>query len=101
IIHTLEARLSKHPESKHIKKVKIEAAEYRRQARRYRRHFGKAEYDERKDLLKQAGELDAWAKDLEDRLIDQVLSGAQVITCTLVGSAHPVLAGRKFRTVVI
>jgi superfamily I DNA and/or RNA helicase len=101
ISHTLEARLSKHPESKHIKKVKIEAAEYRRQARRYRRHFGKAEYDERKDLLKQAGELDAWAKDLEDRLIDQVLSGAQVITCTLVGSAHPVLAGRKFRTVVI
>jgi ATP-dependent RNA/DNA helicase IGHMBP2 len=101
ISHTLEARLSKHPESKNIKKVKIQAAEYRRQAKRFRRHFGKEEYDERKDLLQQAGELDAWARDLEDRLIDQILSSAQVISCTLVGAAHPVLEGRKFRTVVI
>ncbi len=101
ISHTLEAQLSKHPESKNIKKVKIQAAEFRRQARRFRRHFGKEEYDERKDLLKQAGDLDAWAKDLEDRLIDQILSSAQVITCTLVGAAHPVLEHRRFRTVVI
>ena len=101
ISHTLEARLSKHPESKNIKTVKIQAAEYRRQAKRFRRHFGKEEYDERKDLLQQAGELDAWARDLEDRLIDQILSSAQVISCTLVGAAHPVLEGRKFRTVVI
>lgn len=101
ISHTLEARLSKHPESKNIKKVKIQAAEYRRQAKRFRRHFGKEEYDERKDLLQQAGELDAWARDLEDRLIDQILSSAQVISCTLVGAAHPVLEGRKFQTVVI
>ena len=101
ISHTLEAQLSKHPESKNIKKVKIQAAEYRRQAKRFRRTFGREEYNERKDLYQQAGELDAWAKDLEDRLIDQILSGAQVITCTLVGAAHPVLEGRKFRTVVI
>ncbi|MFZ2900757.1 MAG: AAA domain-containing protein [Saprospiraceae bacterium] len=101
ISHTLEAQLSKHPESKNIKKVKIQAAEFRRQAKRFRRHFGKEEYDERKDLLKQAGDLDAWAKDLEDRLIDQILTSAQVITCTLVGAAHPVLEHRRFRTVVI
>ncbi|MCB9283354.1 MAG: AAA family ATPase [Lewinellaceae bacterium] len=101
ISHTLEAQLSKHPESKNIKKVKIQAAEYRRQAKRFRRTFGREEYNERKDLYQQAGELDAWAKDLEDRLIDQILTAAQVITCTLVGAAHPVLEGRKFRTVVI
>lgn len=101
ISHTLEAQLSKHPESRNIKKVKIQAAEFRRQAKRFRRHFGKEEYDERKDLLKQAGDLDAWAKDLEDRLIDQILSSAQVITCTLVGAAHPVLEHLRFRTVVI
>lgn len=101
ISHTLEAQLSQHPESKNIKKVKIQAAEYRRQAKRYRRSFGREEYKERKNLYQQAGELDAWARELEDRLIDQILSGAQVITCTLVGAAHPVLEGRKFRTVVI
>lgn len=101
INHTLEARLSHHPESKNIKKVKIQAAEARRQARRYRRKFGRDEYLERKELYQEAKELAAWANQLEDRLIDQILSGANVITCTLVGSSLKVLQKRKFRTLVI
>ena len=101
IRHTLEGRLSEHPESKNIKKVKIQAAEYRRQAKRFKRHFGAAEQRERRHLFQQAGELEAWANQLEDRLIDQILSSAQVITCTLIGSAHKVLDRRHFRTVVI
>ena len=44
IPHTLEAQLANHPESKHIKKVKIEAAAARREARRFKRKFG---YEER------------------------------------------------------
>ncbi|MEQ1745151.1 MAG: AAA domain-containing protein [Saprospiraceae bacterium] len=99
--HTLEAILAKHPESKNIKKVKIQAAEYRRQARRYKRSFGYEERREREHLKTQARELEAWANDLEDRLVDQVLSSAQAITCTLVGAAHPLLDKRKFRTCII
>jgi ATP-dependent RNA/DNA helicase IGHMBP2 len=99
--HTLEARISDHPESKNIKKVKIQAAETRRQAKRYRRKFGREEHLERRNLFREAGELEAWANQLEDRLIDNILSGAQVVTCTLVGAANKVLKGRKFRTVVI
>jgi superfamily I DNA and/or RNA helicase len=52
-------------------------------------------------LYKEAGELMAWANQLEDRLIHQILDGAQVITCTLVGSVNKVLEHKKFRTVFI
>lgn len=99
--HTLEAILARHPESKNIKKVKIQAADYRRQARRFRRTFTAEDRRERDHLWTQARELDAWANDLEARLLDQVLSTAQVITCTLVGAAHPVLERYRFQTCFI
>ncbi|HNC98472.1 MAG TPA: AAA domain-containing protein, partial [Myxococcota bacterium] len=99
--HTLDAILARHPESKNIKKVKIQAAEYRRQARRYKRSFNAEDRREREHLKQQARELEAWANTLEDRLVDQVLSTAQAITCTLVGAAHPVLDKFKFRTCII
>lgn len=99
--HTLDWQISHHPDNKHIKKVKIEAAELRRQAKRFKRNFGPEERRERGLMFKQAGELNAWARQLEERLLDQVLSGAQVITCTLVGAANEVLQKRHFRTVLI
>lgn len=99
--HTLEARMAEHPESKHIRKVRKEAAETRRKARKFRRKFGREEHAERRHLYQQAGELDAWATQLEQRLSDEIITRSQVITCTLVGSAHPVLEGRRFQTLVI
>ncbi len=99
--HTLDAILAHHPESRNIKKVKIQAAEYRRQARRYKRSFNAEDRREREHLKTQARELEAWANTLEDRLVDQVLTSAQAITCTLVGAAHPLLDKYKFRTCVI
>ena len=99
--HTLEMQLADHPESKTIKKVKIEAADLRRKAARYRRRMGREEHQERRNLYREAGELSAWANQLETRLIEQLIASAQVITCTLVGANHPNLEGRLFRTVVI
>lgn len=101
LAHTLDAILAHHPESRNIKKVKIQAAEYRRQARRYKRSFNAEDRREREHLKHQARELEAWANTLEDRLVDQVLGSAQAITCTLVGAAHPLLDKLKFRTCVI
>ena len=101
IRHTLEARLAEHPENKNIKKVRIQAAEARKKARKYRRNFGKEEAFQRRSLYQEAGELESWANQLEDRLLDQILSAAQVITCTLVGASNKVLEKRKFRTLVI
>lgn len=101
IKHTLEAQLAAHPESKHIKKVKIEAAEARRQARKFKRRFDGEARREREHLKQQARELAAWANQLEDRLLDQILDGAQVIISTLVGVTHKALDKRIFRTVFI
>jgi energy-coupling factor transporter ATP-binding protein EcfA2 len=99
--HTLESQLANHPESKNIKKVKIQAANARKKAGKFKRKFGVKERSERRELYTEAKELTAWANQLEDRLIDQILDAAQVITCTLVGSSHKVLEKRKFRTLVV
>lgn len=101
MLHTLDSILSRHPESKNIKKVKIQAAESRRQARQHKRSFGFEERREREHLKQQARELEAWAATLEERLVEEILTGAQAITCTLVGAAHPVLDKYRFRTCVI
>ena len=101
IRHTLEAQIAAHPDSKHIKKVRLEAAEARRQAMKFKRRFGYEERQERNQLFKQAGELSGWANRLEDLLVENLLDSAQVITCTLVGSTHKALGDRTFRTVVI
>ncbi|MCS7036506.1 MAG: AAA domain-containing protein [Saprospiraceae bacterium] len=99
--HTLEGILANHPESRHIKRVKIQAAEYRRQARRYKRSLRSEDRREREHLKSQARELEAWARTLEERLVEQTLTSAQAIVCTLVGAAHPVLEKMRFRTCVI
>jgi superfamily I DNA and/or RNA helicase len=99
--HTLEVQLAEHPESKHIKKLKKQAAEKRRHASRHKRRFGQAERIQRRDLFREAAELQKWARQLEDRLIQLILDNAQAIVCTLVGASHPLLEKRKFRTVLI
>ena len=99
IRHTLDGKLAEHPDSKTIKKVKIQAAEARKQAKQWKRD--RSHGKNRGQMFKDAGELDAWARQLEARLIDQLLASAQVVTCTLVGSTAKVLQGEKFKTVVI
>ena len=99
--HTLDAQMAAHPDSKNIKKVRQDAVETRRKALKYKRRFGPGERRERGLMFKQAGELSAWAKRLEDLLVDDLVDGAQVITCTLVGSVHKALGTRVFGTVVI
>ncbi|MEZ4919029.1 MAG: AAA domain-containing protein [Saprospiraceae bacterium] len=99
--HTLDAQLANHPESKNLKKVKIQAAEYRRSARQFKRHFGAEERREREHLKRQARELEEWSRTLENRIIDQIISGAQAVVCTLVGAAHPFLQNYRFRTCII
>ena len=101
IRHTLDEQISAHPDSKTIKKVKIEAAETRRNALQFKRTYGREQARQRGQLFKQAGELEGWARQLEDRLIDLILSSAQVVTCTLVSSAGKVLGDRRFQSVVI
>lgn len=98
---TLEGRLAEHPESKNIKKVRVQAAQARRVAQKHKRRFGAVEREERRDSYREARELSHWARQLEERLVAQILLGADVIACTLVNTASSVLDQIQFRTVVI
>ena len=101
IKHTLDGRLAQHPEAKNIKKIRIQAADARRKARKFKRTFDFAARQERKELYKEAGELSDWARQVEERILDQIISSANVVTCTLINSVHSLLDGYKFETVII
>ena len=99
--HSLEFIIQHHPEQKNINKVRRQAAEARRRARQYKRSFTFREKELRKKNKDEADALSAWANQLEERLLDQILTGAEIIACTLVGASHPTIRKLKFQTVVI
>jgi len=102
LVHlTLEGRLSTHPQSKNIKKVKIQAAKARRDASRFRRRFGEKERSNRRKGKREARELEDWARHLEDVVISEILSNANVVACTLINTSHSLLERLNFRTLVI
>lgn len=98
---TLDVQVEQHPEHKQIRKIKLEAAEVRKQAERYKRKFDAQARRERGQLYQQAGELDAWARDLEKRILSDVLDNAQVICCTLTGAGAEYMHKRKFKTLIV
>lgn len=99
--HTLDYQISAHEESKAIKRMRIEADALRKKANSFRTPLDYGQKRQKRELLSEASDLSTWVNQLEKRLIEQVLDRAQVITCTLVGAAHSLLAGRKFTTVLI
>jgi ATP-dependent RNA/DNA helicase IGHMBP2 len=101
LVHTLDEQLKSCKEYGEIKKIKKQAAEYRRMAGKFKRSFGKAEREQRNMMYKQAKSLSKDAADYEDHLIDKLFDEADVITCTLVGSTTRYLHNRKFYTVII
>ena len=101
LLHTLDVQLSKHPESKNIKKLKKQADEYYRMAGKYKRKYGREERLQKKRIFKEAADLSAWANQLEKRLIEQIIEGAHVITSTLIGADSDVLKDKFFKTTII
>lgn len=98
---TLDYKARKHPDWSHIKKVKIDAREARRKARQYKRKFGKQERENRNIFYKESRELSKWARDLEIRMINNIISDSQVICCTLIGISSDYINDLKFDTVII
>jgi len=45
--------------------------------------------------------LSDWAREIEDRIIEQVIDGAEVVCCTLSGADGRYLRGRKFKVCII
>jgi hypothetical protein len=51
---TMDGKMRNHPAYKDIKKLKIQANEYKNMAHRYKKNFGKSERDQRKALFDEA-----------------------------------------------
>ena len=97
----LEERVRDHKDWQHIKQVKIEAEAAKKEASRYKRKFGPQQKRDRIAFQREARELRKWARELEERLVEDVIQSSQVICTTLIGSAHSHLEGRTFQTVII
>ena len=98
---TLDEKSRNHAEWSHIKKVKIEAEEARKSASNYKRKFGSDERAYRSMMYKEFKALKQWARDLEDRLVDQIVSESEVIATTLIGIEARQVRDLKFETVII
>lgn len=98
---SLNEKARKHKDWAHIKKVKIEAEEAYRQAKKFKRSFGPEERRQRADLQKEARDLRKWARDLEDKLVQNILDDSQVVAATLIGTESSVMSQMRFHTVVI
>lgn len=98
---TLDSKMAEHSYVKDVKKLKKQASEYKNMAHKYKRSFGKAERDQRKALFDEAHKIMREVDKTEQFIIDDLVSKAQVITATLVGSNHYTVREVKFNTVVI
>lgn len=98
---TLDARIAAHPQYAELRSLRKRMEQVRAMASKYKRHFGHEEREQRRLLKEEARGLKSDADLLEFYIIHDLLQHSQVICTTLVGSSHPVLRGRKFRTVFI
>ena len=98
---TLDAKMSDHPMIKNAKTLKKQANEYKNMAHKYKKSFGKSERDQRKLLFEEAHKIMKEVGNTEQYIIDDLVTKAQVITATLVGSNHYTVRNVKFHTVVI
>lgn len=98
---TLDAKIAAHPHFEELRAMRRRMEQVRAQASKFKRNYGYHEKQERKLLYDEARQLKADADVLEFYIVNDLLNTSEAICCTLVGSSHPVLKGRKFKTVFI
>jgi len=98
---TLDARIAEHANYHELKALRKKMEQVRSQAFKYKREFGYQEKQQRRLLRQEAKALKADADALEFYIINDLLHRTQAICTTLVGSSHPVMRGKKFKTAFI
>ncbi|OQP38847.1 DNA helicase [Niastella yeongjuensis] len=98
---TLDYKMTEHSHMKEIKRLKKQASQFMDMAHKYKRHFGKAERDQRKALFAEARNIMKEVDNSEQYIIKDLVAKAQVITATLVGANHYTVRNLKFNTIVI
>lgn len=98
---TLDARIASHSNYPELKDLRKRMEQVKAAALKFKRNFGYHEKQERRMLLQESKLLKADADMLEFYIVNDLLNNSDVICCTLVGASHPVLKGRKYKTVFI
>ncbi len=98
---TVDAQIANHDYYKDLRALRKKSEEYREMGLKYKRNFGPAEREQRKLLLREAGKMRGEAEQLEHYITSDILSGADVVAATLVGSSNGLIKGMKFSTVFI
>lgn len=98
---TIDEKARNHPDWGHVKQIRIEAEAARKQASTRKRKFGTDDRRNRTEMFKESRELKKWARDMQDRLLNNIISESQVVATTLIGSSHKYIEGIAFDTVII
>lgn len=98
---TLDARIAAHPHYAELRELRKRMEQIKSTAFKYKKRFGYHEKEQRRMLLQEAKLLKSDADMLEFYIVNDLLQNAEAICCTLVGSSHPVMRGKKFSTVFI
>lgn len=98
---TLDFRISSHPNYKELRGLRKKMEQLRSMAFKYKRNFGYREKEQRRLLMQEVKVIKTDADLLEFYIVNDLLQTMEAICCTLVGSSHPVLRGKKFKTVFI
>ncbi len=98
---TLDARIAAHPNYQELRALRKKMEQVRASALKYKRNYGFEQKQERRLLMQEAKALKADADMLEFYIVNDLLQNSEAICCTLVGSSHPTLRGRKFKTAFI
>lgn len=98
---TLDARIAMHPHYQELRELRRKMEQIRTTAFKFKRKFGYHEKEQRRMLLQEAKLLKSDADALEFYIVNDLLNKSEAICCTLVGSSHPVMRGKKFKTAFI
>ncbi|MBS1488372.1 MAG: IGHMBP2 family helicase [Bacteroidetes bacterium] len=98
---TLDVKITEHPHFGELRSLRRKMETVRQQANQFKRNFGRFEREQRNMLRDEAKSLKADADTLEFYIITDLINKAEAICCTLTGTAHSVLKGKKFKTVFI
>lgn len=98
---TLDARIATHPHYHELRELRKQMEKVKATAFKYKRIYGWHEKEQRRMLLQEARVLKSDADALEFYIVNDLLQSTEVICSTLVGSSHPVMRGKRFKTAFI
>lgn len=99
--NSLDVKIAKHPSFKTLKENRKKADELRKIAFQYKRNFGKEERRQRERLKQESKFIKKYSREIEQYIVDDLLSSVSVIACTITGANQLYLKDKMFKTVFI